>query len=90
MGPLASMNGQSREPFVREEISIIDLLAFTSLDKMVLKLQTLFAYLQNKLPHEEVNRTEPSLSVSIPWPTHWSVQGILTEGEGLIQMTSLC
>jgi hypothetical protein len=89
MDPIASMNGQIWEPFVREEISIIDLLAFTSLDKMVLKLQTLFAYLQNKLPHE-VNRTEPSLSVSIPWPTHWSVQGILTEGEGLIQMTSLC
>jgi hypothetical protein len=39
----------------------------TSLDQLLLILQTLFPFLKTSYLNEEVNRTEPSLSASVPW-----------------------
>jgi hypothetical protein len=42
------------------------LIVLSSLDKMLLILKTIFTFLQNKQPKEEVNRTKPSPSVRFP------------------------
>jgi hypothetical protein len=53
-------------------VSTIDLLVLNSLEQLFVILQITF--LQNKLLNEEVNRTERSPSVSVPWshPYHSS------------------
>ncbi len=45
---------------------MVDLLVITSLDKLLSILKILFTFLQ-KDTNEEVNRTEPFLSISVPW-----------------------
>jgi hypothetical protein len=47
-------------------LSTVDLLALTSLDQLLLTQQILFFYKTSYL-NEEVNCTEPSPSVSVPW-----------------------
>jgi hypothetical protein len=48
-------------------LSTIHLLAQTSLDQLRLILKTFFTFYKTSYLNEEVNRTEPSPSVSIPW-----------------------
>jgi hypothetical protein len=48
------------------KLSTIYLLVLTSLDQLVLILQRLFTFLPNNL-NEEVNCTEPSPSVRVPY-----------------------
>jgi hypothetical protein len=52
----------------RERLSTFDLLVPSSLGQLLLKLKTLFTFLQKRAnTYEEVNCTEPSPSVSVPW-----------------------
>jgi len=39
----------------------------TSLDQLLLKLKSLFAFYKTGYPADEVNLTEPFPSVSVPW-----------------------
>jgi hypothetical protein len=48
----------------KAQLSTVDLRVLTTLEHLILKLQTYLTFLQN---NEEVNRTETSLSASIPW-----------------------
>ncbi len=49
-------------------LSTADLLVLTGLDKLLLIQQTLFTFFnETSYLSEEVNRTEPSPSVSVPW-----------------------
>ena len=50
-------------------LSAVDLLVLTSLDQLLLILANAFFYKTSCL-NEEVNRTEPSPSVSVPWSVH--------------------
>jgi hypothetical protein len=50
---------------LKGRLSTVELHVLTSTDQLLLIVQTLFTILQNK--EEEVNRTEPSPSVSVPW-----------------------
>ncbi len=56
--PLPLTEGEGR-------LSAVDLLELTSLDQLLLKLKTLFTFLQKK-PNEELICTEPSPSICIP------------------------
>ncbi len=40
----------------------------TSLDQVLLILQELFTIIKRSYHNEEVNRTDPYLLVSVPWP----------------------
>jgi len=51
----------------RERLSAVDLLVLISLDLLLLILKRWFTFLQTSYLNEEVNRTEPSPSVSVPW-----------------------
>jgi hypothetical protein len=55
-------------PYWRGRLSIVDLLPLTSLDPLLLKMQTLFIYFfyETSYLYEEVSCTEPSPSVRIP------------------------
>ncbi len=59
---LKSVHALSRE----DKLKGNDFLVQTSWDQLLLKLKTLFSFLLNQLPNEEVNCTEPSPSVSVP------------------------
>ncbi len=60
-------NSQTREPFLKGKASTVDLLVLTGLDQLPLKLQILLLSYTTSFLNEEVNRTEPSPSVSVPW-----------------------
>ncbi len=62
-------------PSLRGRLSTVDLLVITSLDQLLLIMQTLCTLVRNKPPNEEVNRTEPPTSVSVPcfWPKNYSI-----------------
>ncbi len=55
-----------REPLLKGKFSTVDLLVLTSSDQLLLRLKTLFTFIQNNYPYEEVNCTEPPPSVSVP------------------------
>ncbi len=57
---------QPRNTDWRGRLSTVDLLVLTSLDKLLLKLKTLFTSYKMSWINEEVNCTEPSPSVCIP------------------------
>jgi hypothetical protein len=67
-------------------------LTLTSLDHLLLRMQTLITFFyKTGYLNEEVNRTEPSPSVSVPWYIYIHVcvlQGSLTETEGSVRLTS--
>ncbi len=46
----ASQVAWGREPLLKGKASIVDLLVLTSLDQLLLILQTLFTFTQNKVP----------------------------------------
>jgi len=48
-------------------VSIVDLFLLTTLDYLLRVLKTLFIFYKTSYTNEEVNCTEPSLSVSILW-----------------------
>ncbi len=57
----------SRETLLKGRHSTVDLLALTRLDQLLWMKRTLFNfYYKTRYVNEEVNRTEPSLSGSIP------------------------
>jgi hypothetical protein len=60
-----------REPLLKGRLSTVDLLVLTSLDQLLLIVQTHYLHFyKTSYPNEEVNCTEPSPSVSVPWS--WS------------------
>jgi hypothetical protein len=61
------------------------LLVLTGLDQLILKQQTLLFFYKTTYLNEEVNRTEPSPSVSVPCPNE---QGNNIEGKGSVWLTS--
>jgi len=57
-----------REPLLKGKLSTVDLLALTGLDLMLLIFATLFTFFpKTSYLNQEVNCTEPSLSVSVLW-----------------------
>jgi hypothetical protein len=48
--PLFALKGPPRNPYRRRKLSTVNLLVQTSLDQLLLIVQTLFIFLQNKLP----------------------------------------
>jgi hypothetical protein len=51
MWPQFVVKGQSKEPLLKGKIiSTVDLLVLTSVDQLLLTMQTIVAFLQNKLP----------------------------------------
>jgi len=58
----------SREPLLKGRLSTVDFFVLTSLDELLLILQELFDFFyKTSYLNEEVNSTEPSPSVSVPW-----------------------
>jgi hypothetical protein len=58
------------KPHWRERISTDDLLVLTSLEKTAFLTETIFPFYKTTYLNEEVNRTEPSPSVRLPWHIH--------------------
>ncbi len=56
----------TREPLLKGKTQYSWPPCINFLDKLLLKLQILFIFLQNNQPYEEVNCTKPSTSISIP------------------------
>jgi hypothetical protein len=48
-------------------LSTVDLPVLTSLDQLLLVLKTQYTFYTTSYLNEEVNRTEPSPSLSLPW-----------------------
>ncbi len=48
-------------------LRIVDLLVLASLDQLLLIMDTILTFFYKSYLNEEVNRIEPSLSVSVPW-----------------------
>jgi hypothetical protein len=46
---------------------MVDFLVLTNMDLLIFILKILFTFLQTSYLNEEVNCTEPSPSVSVPW-----------------------
>ncbi len=67
MDGVCNLPAKARNPCWRGKLSTIDLLELSCLGQLLLILQTLFASLQNSYLNKEVNGTEPSPSVGIPW-----------------------
>ncbi len=63
LAPFSYLVGYNREPLLKGRLSTFDLLVLTSLDQLLLTLQTLH---KTSYLNEEVNCTEPFLSVSAP------------------------
>jgi hypothetical protein len=57
----------TREPLLQGRLSIVDLLVLTSFYQVILTTQMLFTFYKTSYLNKEVNRTEPSPSVSVPW-----------------------
>jgi len=55
-------------PCWRGRLSTADLLVPTSLDQLLSKLKITYLRFKSSYLNEEVNCTDPSLAVSIPWP----------------------
>ncbi len=51
----------------RGQLSTIDLLVLISLDQRLFYLKNFLLFLQTSYFNEEVNSTDPSPSVSVPW-----------------------
>jgi len=67
---IGQWNLQRKEPGKsnwKGRLSTVDLLARTSLDQLLWILIVLFIYFKTSFLNEEVNCTEPSPTVSIPW-----------------------
>jgi hypothetical protein len=64
----------------RGRLSTVDLLVLTSLDWLLLTMQTLFTFFyKTSYLNEEVNGTEQSPSVSFPWwQTHLLHRSLIT------------
>ena len=57
------------EPLLKWNISTLYALVVTSLDQLLLTMPTIiYFFIKTKYLDEEVKRTEPSLSVSVPCP----------------------
>jgi hypothetical protein len=54
-------------PCCRGRLSTVDLLVLTSLDQLLFYWKYLTFFQKTSYPNQEVNGTEPSPSVSIPW-----------------------
>jgi hypothetical protein len=61
--PSTSIPGK---PCERERLSTVDLLVLTSIIQLLLVMSTSITFYKISYINEEVNRTEPSLSVSVP------------------------
>jgi hypothetical protein len=48
-------------------LSTVNLLLLTRLDQLLMVSKTLYTFYKTSYHNEEVNRTEPSPSVSVPW-----------------------
>jgi hypothetical protein len=59
------MNTISRNPYLRGRLSMVDLLVLTSLDQLNFILKIIFTFFDEEV--KEVNCTESSPSVSVPW-----------------------
>ncbi len=57
------------KPYWIGSISTVDLLVLTSLDQLLFKLTLNFLFYKATFLNEEVNCTEPSPSVRVPWPS---------------------
>ncbi len=57
------------KPCRRGRVITVDLLVLSSVDQLLLKMQILTTFYNTSYLNVEVNRTEPSLSVSVPWFT---------------------
>jgi hypothetical protein len=57
---------------------MVDLQVLTSLDQVLLYCNYYLTFLQSK---EEVNCTEPSTSVSFPWPIPWRSLAVTDEDD---------
>jgi hypothetical protein len=63
----SSIDYHCRKSLLKKRLRTIDLLVLTSLVKLLLIQQTIFFY-KTSYHNEEFNCTEPSRSVSVPWP----------------------
>ncbi len=65
---MQNANGFTREALLRGRISTIDLLVLTNLDQLLSILKLYFSvFTHQPIFNEEVNCTEPSPSVRVPW-----------------------
>jgi hypothetical protein len=60
-----------------EGISAVDLLVSTGLDQLLYNLKLFFPFYKTTYLNEEVNRTDPSPSIRLPW----NVYTLATDGE---------
>jgi hypothetical protein len=65
---LALIYGLSRESLMKGKLSTDDLLQLISLDQLLFIMKLNFSCYKTTYLNEEVNCTESSPSVSIPWP----------------------
>jgi hypothetical protein len=63
---LTSPSGKS---YRRGRLSTVDLLVITSLDELLVIMQTLFTFKKTRYLTVEANRTENSLAIGFPFPS---------------------
>jgi hypothetical protein len=54
-------------PYIRGRLSTVDFLVLTSIDELLLIMKRYLLFYRTGKLNEEVNRTEPSPSVMLPW-----------------------
>jgi hypothetical protein len=57
-------------PYLRGRLSTVDSLVITSLDQLLVILNTLFTFYKTRYLNEEVSSTEPSPLVDVPFSSH--------------------
>ncbi len=60
-------SARTEKPYRMGRISTVDLLVLTSLNELLFKLKLNFLFYKATYLNEEVNCTEPSPSVRVPW-----------------------
>jgi hypothetical protein len=58
----------AEKPYLRGRLSKIELRVLTSLEQLFFKIENIiYPFFKKNYPNEVVNRTEPSLLVSVPY-----------------------
>ncbi len=65
---IISSKARARNPYGRGWLSTAYLLALTSSDQLFFNENIIYFFYKTSFLNEEVNRTEPSLQFSVPWP----------------------
>jgi hypothetical protein len=66
----SSMQAHAGKSYRIGKLSSVDLLVLTSSVQLLSKLKIVFTYFKTSYLNEEVSCTEPSPSISIPWPMY--------------------